>query len=60
VVNFSNSVPPEGVEAKAVHSENTFQSIPLVVENNRKLVRVELQGTQQRGFQRSPRVPDDL
>jgi clan AA aspartic protease (TIGR02281 family) len=47
VVNFSNSAPPEGVEAKAVHSENTFQSVPLVVENNRKRVRVELQGTQQ-------------
>jgi clan AA aspartic protease (TIGR02281 family) len=47
MVNFSNSAPPDGVQAKTMHSGSEFHPVPLEVEDNRKLVRVELQGTQQ-------------
>ncbi|HEX7409471.1 MAG TPA: retroviral-like aspartic protease family protein [Candidatus Binatia bacterium] len=50
VVNFSNSGPPEGAQAKAIHFGGEFRPVPLEADSNsadRKLVRVELQGTQQ-------------
>ena len=50
VVNFSNSGPPAGAQAKAIHFGGEFRPVPLEADSkiaNRKLVRVELQGTQQ-------------
>jgi len=45
VVNFTNSAPPQGVNARASHSGSEFRPVPLEVTENRKLVRVEMQGT---------------